>query len=750
MHCDFTPVPGTPRLEERGEEEESADANVRLRSDGTVLGDGSRDEAPKRPRLGNVFAPGDRCSACRSAVTALRKPSPCALDLFHAEALEIVGENPRNGVVEKDNDLVGEALAMDDEHLDDWYAEDDVKGGALPAGLVRKARQCELEYLRDRKVYQYAVTRDAIQRTGRQPLRLKWIDTDKGGVGHSKIRSRLVCTEVRRPGMEPIFAATPPLDSLRALVAKAATHIDKKGELMCLQLVDVSRAHFYAPAVREVYVQIPEGDPQHGKPGVCGRLLRTMYGTLDAAEQWAAHYTRVLCSAGFEHGAASPCHFWHKDRDLWILVHGDDFFSAGSLVDQEFLRQTLSVEYQLKCERAGPRELRRLRDGGDVKPELRVLGRVIRYTDRGLTCEPDAQHLDMVVSALGLCDAKGAASPGARDVSARSAENLRRLRLELSKPAASDAPDSTDTKLDPEQSRQFLSHSARLNYYAMDRVDILFAVKELMRRVSSPTSKDWMALKHLTRYLMSMPRVVARYDWGPLSTRLEVYVDANWAGCLRSRKSTVGGVVLWNGQFLKAWAKTMPIIALSSGESELAAVTKGASEGLGAQAALMDFGFKVDLVIKSDATAAIGMCKRQGLGRVRHLATADLWVQQLVRMKKCTLLKWPGKQNPADLMTKYLPRDQILSHLAFMHMECLEGRAAVTPVRAGAPPISRASKCDEDDVYAESQICNVFDQSFRMGSSDSLSVDRAAERGCKRSDPMLGTCGALVWADMHP
>ena len=146
----------------------------------------------------------------------------------------------------------------------------------------------------------------------------------------------------------------------------------------------------------------------------------------------------------------------------------------------------------------------------------------------------------------------------------------------------------------------------------------------MMRKVSCPSEQDWTALKHVARYLLALPRVVMNYPWAPLGNDLDVYVDANWAGCVRTRKSTLGGAVLLDGSLLKAWSKTMPVLALSSGESELAAVTKGASEGLGIQASLRDFGHAVRLRILSDATAAIGICRRQGLGRVRHLATADL------------------------------------------------------------------------------------------------------------------------------
>ena len=82
------------------------------------------------------------------------------------------------------------------------------------------------------------------------------------------------------------------------------------------------------------------------------------------------------------------------------------------------------------------------------------------------------------------------------------------------------------------------------------------------------------------------------------------------------------------GHILEWLSKMQPTIALSSGEAELAAIVKSTSEGLGMVAAMSKWGINVDLVIKSDALAAIGMVKRQGLGRIRHLAVADLWIQQ--------------------------------------------------------------------------------------------------------------------------
>ena len=100
-------------------------------------------------------------------------------------------------------------------------------------------------------------------------------------------------------------------------------------------------------------------------------------------------------------------------------------------------------------------------------------------------------------------------------------------------------------------------------------------------------------------------------------------------------------VVCWGSGVIKSWSKTEATIALSSGEAELAAVVKGAAEGLGLKAVLADFGVEVNLHMFSDATAAIGMVRREGLGRVRHLAVADLWVQQKVRSGEIVVAKIP-------------------------------------------------------------------------------------------------------------
>ena len=136
----------------------------------------------------------------------------------------------------------------------------------------------------------------------------------------------------------------------------------------CLTLADVSRAHFYATAVREVFIQLPPEDPRHGEHDICGRLLKTMYGTLDAADRWAEHYSQILVAAGFIRGLASPCHFRHPGWGVNLMVHGDDFIIAARREGREKTLKILEDNFEIKCDVAG------LVEG--MSREIKVLGRV--------------------------------------------------------------------------------------------------------------------------------------------------------------------------------------------------------------------------------------------------------------------------------------------------------------------------------------------------------------------------------------
>ena len=117
-------------------------------------------------------------------------------------------------------------------------------------------------------------------------------------------------------------------------------------------------------------------------------------------------------------------------------------------------------------------------------------------------------------------------------------------------------------------------------------------------------------------------------------------------------------------------------MALSTAEAELTGICGSASEGLGLQSLGADLGVQVNLRIHSDAAAAIGVCKRRGLGRIRHLAVADLWIQDRLRTEDFKLVKIAGSANPSDILTKHVDWGLSKLHLTAFNVEFEDGRPA--------------------------------------------------------------------------
>ena len=136
-----------------------------------------------------------------------------------------------------------------------------------------------------------------------------------------------------------------------------------------------------------------------------------------------------------------------------------------------------------------------------------------------------------------------------------------------------------------------------------------------------------------------------------------------------------------------AWSntgrKTQSTIALSPGEAELSRIGSGMAQALGIQSLAADMGWTLHPRVHSDATAAIGISKRRGLGKIRHLHTADLWVQEKVRAGAVTLLKILGTENPADAFTKYLDKSSMEKAVAAMNCDYRTGRAKLAPDTMG-------------------------------------------------------------------
>ena len=131
---------------------------------------------------------------------------------------------------------------------------------------------------------------------------------------------------------------------------------------------------------------------------------------------------------------------------------------------------------------------------------------------------------------------------------------------------------------------------------------------------------------------------------------------------------------------IKCWSINQAVIALSSGEAEYYAMAKGASIGLGIQGMLDDFGISGSIEVRTDSSAAKGICSRRGLGKVRHIELCELWLQEKVAEGKITIVKIPGAENISDCLTKAAARESIVLHTLGTHQVIRKGRHRIMPI----------------------------------------------------------------------
>ena len=587
-----------------------------------------------------------------------------------------------------------EALATppEEDPFDALYRDkefvDDISGVPLVKAMAIAARKAEMEYFRKMKVYS-KVKRERWMR----PIASKWLDINKGDEDSPNYRARLVGCEIKKDKREDLFAATPPLESLRMLASICASnqhHVDPSKRYIIMSN-DVKRAYFYAPSTRPVHILIPQEDWEDGDEERVGVLHLSLYGTRDAALNWANTYTKLLKDIGFITGTASPCNFRHATRSIAVTVHGDDFSSTGTEADLKWLDAQLKSKFDIKTEFLGPEKRH--------SKQLRILNRIISWGGDGITYEADQRHAEILVKEMGVKNA--VLTPGSRDDAGKAGPpNVEATKVtvvpefhgkramyklntnvcqELKFEDFGDNLADGDSYLAKHEASRFRALAARANYLAQDRPDIQYSVKEVARRMCRPRQSDWVLLKRLARYLVGAPRALLKYYWQKSPTCLDVFVDADWAGCKSTCRSTSGGAARHGWHTVKTWSTTQATVAMSSGESELYSLNKGAAQALGLMALAMDFGIELEARVHTDASATLGVINRKGLGRLRHINVQYLWLQDRAKQGDLKVSKVDGYNNPADLMTKHLSSSDMLRHTKALGLEFINGRAELAP-----------------------------------------------------------------------
>ena len=57
------------------------------------------------------------------------------------------------------------------------------------------------------------------------------------------------------------------------------------------------------------------------------------------AQNWEFAYVGFMIGRGFKKGKSSPCVFYQEEKNLRVVVHGDDFTILGKDIELEWFRE---------------------------------------------------------------------------------------------------------------------------------------------------------------------------------------------------------------------------------------------------------------------------------------------------------------------------------------------------------------------------------------------------------------------------
>ncbi|CAE7289458.1 unnamed protein product [Symbiodinium sp. CCMP2592] len=463
-------------------------------------------------------------------------------------------------------------------------------------------------------------------------------------------RSRLVAREFRgnSPYTAELFAPASTLGTTHAFLIWAISH-----NLEVVSL-DIKDAYLQVDQPNPAVIMVDSGILNDGREGLIPFILEKLLpGQRIGASAWYDFAKSMLEECNMESFDKEPTLFRHINHDnrTGLILHADDGLLASTATERE--RILGKVGSQVTVQTSLP-----LKDPGS---ELEFLKRRYVMTEEGIVVYPKEKYAEALFAGIGKSAKLRDAPSGATFLE----------------------PDSSKD-LDGNQAREYREAVGRLLYLSHSRADIQFPVCVLSSKMAAPTAMAMKWLQRVIGYLKKFPTLgillrPARdggcfgfngrggLQYGELV--IESITDADWAGCKRTRRSRTSIQLFVGGSMVASYVRSQRSIALSSGESEFIAMVGGSGEALYVAECVrfLAEGANVEVTVKArtDSAACRGIAQRVGCGRIRHIDTGLLWIQQAVKAKKLSVGVVPGYCNTADLGTKPLqgPRIRELLHL---------------------------------------------------------------------------------------
>ena len=364
-----------------------------------------------------------------------------------------------------------------------------------------------------------------------------------------KYKARLVvlgCGQTQNMEKVNTFAPVVKGVTIKLILAIAQTYH------MHVHQLDVSNAFCYADIEGGVYMKAPPDIAL--PPGMCFKLLKSLYGLRTSPRSWWKCLDSFIRSLGFKPCVLEPCLYskQHNGQLVLISIYVDDILVLSADID--YVKEVKSLFTQ--------------------RFDMTDMGELQHFLNIHVTRDDEGIHLDQKAYLESVLD---------------KFEYLLGKKYKTRKyPLPDDvtdrlAPDTPDTEPLTEEKRKYINNFpyrsiiGALLYLALHtRPDISYAVGVLSRFGTNPSYAACEMCVYLLQYLRGTVGLGITLSGSSLD--LHIYTDADWAGDVLTRRSTTGFVVFAAGGPIAWQSKLQTTVSTSSMQSEYQAMYAGMQE----------------------------------------------------------------------------------------------------------------------------------------------------------------------------
>jgi len=152
----------------------------------------------------------------------------------------------------------------------------------------------------------------------------------------------------------------------------------------------------------------------------------------------------------------------------------------------------------------------------------------------------------------------------------------------------------------------------------------------------------------------------ATFSYGGLESTIRGYVDSDFAGDLKKRKSTVGYVFTITGGVVSWVSKLQTIVALSTTEAEYMAATQACKEATWMRKLMEGLGHKQKKIpLYCDSQSALHIARNPAFhSKTKHIDVQYHFIHEVVENESVNFQKIHTKKNLAYALTKPVNTDK--------------------------------------------------------------------------------------------